>query len=399
MSWQDDLRRLDADLAAGRIEPSVHRKQRDELLAAASGSTVPSPVPSPLRRPGNRSWQSANPAYDRPAGPTPAPVVPPQATGPRPPTPQDRPWMRSAPSAAKPGGIPGIPELPDHMTTAPSPADIVPTRYLRVDGPNQQHATPSRFPPVAGGAGPAEPPLPEPEGAGRHRWQTDPAGEEEPSRGVPAWLFITLAVVLVVGLVAGGIYWFGKKDAAPSDVASPPPASSSAPPQTNGVVDPSLTLEQRLPALPGKANPADSTMSIDKALEAKVITEADAKQIRANNGKEVVFRASSDPAKPRDGNLLMAIPTLSVYDAKHLVTGLRQNLSGARLAATRLGPTEDDLMYTQRGTDGWVGILWYASGAVVVGIGVSQSGTADSAPLRSRLEAIRNTVTTVLPPG
>jgi len=205
-------------------------------------------------------------------------------------------------------------------------------------------------------------------------------------------------VVLVVGLVVGGIYWFGSKDTERSDVAVPPVPSSAAP-QTNGVLDPSLSLEQRLPALPGKANPANSTMAIDKALEAKVITEADARQIKANNGKEVIFRASSDPAKPRDGNLLVVVPTLSVFDAKHLVTGLRQNLSGARLAATRLGPTEDDLMYTQRGNDGWVGILWYSSGAVVVGVGVSQSGTADSGPLRSRLEAIRDSVTTVLPPG
>ena len=72
MSWQDDLRRLDADLAAGRIEPAAHRKQRDELLAQASGSTVPSPVPSPLRRPAT-AWHSTNPAAQPPVDPRTAP--------------------------------------------------------------------------------------------------------------------------------------------------------------------------------------------------------------------------------------------------------------------------------------------------------------------------------------
>ncbi|MEQ0561389.1 hypothetical protein ABJI51_26705 [Amycolatopsis sp. NEAU-NG30] len=394
MSWQEDLRRLDADLAAGRIEPAAHRKQRDELLAAASGSTVPSPVPSPLRRPDNRSWQSTNPAHDRPAEPVPAPAVPPQPVA-KAPTPQERPWMRG-PHVPRTSSIP---ELPDHMTTAPSPADIVPTRYLRVEGTNLQHTTPSRFPPVGGGPGTAEaPPFGEPEGSGRHRWQTSPPAGDGSRRGLPAWLVVTLGVVLVAGLVAGGILWFGGKDDDQSGVAVPPP-SPSVPSATNGVADPSLTLEQRLPTLPGKANPANATMTVEKALEAKVITEADAQQIRASNAKEVIFRASSDPGKASDGNLLMVIPTLSVFDAKHLVTGLRQNLSGAQLAATRLGPTDDDLMYTQRGSDSWVGILWYSSGAVAVGIGVSQAGTADSGALRSRLEAIRASVTAVLPPG
>jgi hypothetical protein len=322
---------------------------------------------------------------------------------PKPPTPAERPWMRKpqSPKTHPPGGIP---LLPDHMTTAPSPADITPTRYLRVDGPGAHQTTPSRFPPVVPEAGSAPPPdPPEPDARGKHRWEHLGTDAEGTGRR-PAWLFLTLGVVLVLALVVGGTYWLGTRNDGPSDVALPPVPTSpvptfSVPSATNNAVDPSVSLEQRLPALPGKPNTSNSTMSIDKALEAKVITAADASQIRRNNAKEIIFRASSDAGKPRDGNLMMAIPTLSVFDAKHLAAGLRQNLSGAKLAATRLGPTEDDLMYTQRGSDNWVGILWYASGAVVVGIGVSQAGTADSAGLRSRLKAIQESVTAVLPPG
>ncbi|MFJ9784462.1 hypothetical protein ACIRSS_33145 [Amycolatopsis sp. NPDC101161] len=384
MSWQEDLRRLDADLAAGRIEPATHRKQRDELLAAASGSTVPSPVPSPLRRPGGqRSWQSTNPASAPPAEPVPAP-----RPVSKPVTPQERPWMRT-PQAAKTPAPSGIPALPDHMTTAPSPADIVPTRYLRVDGHVPVPPPLSRFPPVAGDAGAPTGPEAEP---GRHRFP----GRED-GQGRPVWLFLTLGVVVVLVLVVGGTYWLGTRTDNHSDAALPLVPTTAAP--TNGAIDPQIPLDQRLPALPGKPNDADSTMSIDKALEAKVITEADAKQLQSHNAKEIIFRASSDLAKPRNGNLLMAIPTLSVFDAKHLAAGLRNNLSGAHLAATQIGPTDNDLMYTQRGTDGWVAILWYSSGAVVVGVGVSQRETGDSAELQARLKAIRDTVATVLPPG
>jgi hypothetical protein len=395
MSWQEDLRRLDADLAAGRIEPAAHRKQRDELLAAASGSTVPSPVPSPLHRPGARSWQSTNPAYGQPTEPTPPP-----RPAPKQPTVAERPWIRNQPQGSSTPPTSAVPALPDHMTTAPSPADIVPTRYLRVDGPTPQHTTPSRFPPVVSEPGSA-PPLspPEPENGGKHRWAHTAADEPETSQSRPTWLFVTLGVLVVLILIVGGNYWLGRKTEEPVGASLSPVLTTPPPTTPNAVTDPSVSLDQRLPALPGKPNPGNSTMSVDKALEAKVITAADATQIRANNAKEIIFRASSDPAKPRNGNLMMAIPTLSVFDAKHLAAALRQNLSGAKLAATRLGPTENDLMYTQRGDDGWVGILWYSSGAVVVGVGVSQQGTADSGTLQSRLEAIRDSVTAVLPAG
>jgi hypothetical protein len=40
MAWQDDLKNLDDELSAGRIQAEEYRKRRDELLAAASSNPV-----------------------------------------------------------------------------------------------------------------------------------------------------------------------------------------------------------------------------------------------------------------------------------------------------------------------------------------------------------------------
>src|SRR5690349_10803482 len=100
MNWQEELRRLDAELAAGTITRHEHRKQRDELLAAVSGGGITSPVAAPLGQagvhPGPSGWQSANPG--RSAGPppnTPEPAAPRQPE-PEPPRPDPKPAPPSA---------------------------------------------------------------------------------------------------------------------------------------------------------------------------------------------------------------------------------------------------------------------------------------------------------------
>ena len=47
MSWQEELRALDAELAEKRIAPAEYRRRRDNLLAAASGGLPPATGPFP----------------------------------------------------------------------------------------------------------------------------------------------------------------------------------------------------------------------------------------------------------------------------------------------------------------------------------------------------------------
>lgn len=393
MSWQEDLRRLDADLAAGRIEPGLHRKQRDELLAQASGSTVPSPVPSPLRRPGASTWHSTNPAHGQQLPPPPWRVQAPQPRSETPPEQLAQPIparpprqpARNAPSPRAPEKTlsPGSPEFPDHLTTAPSPADIVPTRYLRVDG---QSGSPSRFPPLAPDHGRPAPQVPQ----GRHRWDDEPPAP--PSRSKPTWLFLTLGVLLALALVAAGTWWIGENSGDTATAPSGPPA----PP--GNALDLSLTLEGRLPLLPGTQSVDNSTMSVDKALAKNAVTKADADLIVASGAAEIIYRATSDPANVNNGTLLLAIPTPSMIQARQLVTGLRQNLVDAGFTGAGLAPG-GDIAFTRHNDDGWVSALWYASGPVVVGLGVSQPHSADPAPLRPRLEQILDLARKTMPAG
>ncbi|ATY15869.1 hypothetical protein CU254_39920 [Amycolatopsis sp. AA4] len=485
MSWQEELRRLDAELAAGRLGHAEHRRQRDELLAEASGGGAASPVASPLRQdsgsptwsapapqatPGAESQQAPSaaaesstpeagtpqniatmtghgpfdgpmiarrvapdgtalpstppggaPAPEQPAAPffspPPSPAAPPsQATPPAPHQPQPQlpaqpgTWPGVAPvqwhppgqqpnqqqpsqpvvgwastnpampapeppaveaflnSAAAPAAektqpafshTPGTPFSTDRPTTAPSPADDRPTAVF--------------------GAIPANGAQPEP----RRLWEDD----AKPRRSRPTWLFLSLAVLVVLALVVGGIWFIGAKNDS-NDTAAPPPAAASAP-NTQPA-----SLEDKLPTLPGTPNPENSTMALDKAVQAKAVSDADANLMRAAGADQLVYHSYGSP---EGGTTLIAVPTPSKAQAGQLVQGLRQNLVTGGFDSSPFGPAATDLLYTGSSPAGRVLAFWYTSGGVSVGIGVSGPVGQDPAALRSRMEQIRAKVAAALP--
>jgi hypothetical protein len=344
MGWQEELRRLDVELANGRITHENHRKQRDELLAAASAGGDPSPVASPLRRPAgpaNQQWQSANP--DLQGRPT-APVTPLP-----PPTP--------APLFTT-----------DRRTTAPSPADQRNTDHLPLNAGRMDSPTvvlPAVLPPPQPPPRtyrPAGAPVSAPVRHGRKR----------------TWLFIALGVLLVLALIIGGTWWLGVGQ-----------RTSEQPAQSQSQAD---ALADRLPALPGTANPKNATMSIAKGLELGLYPARTADTLTRNGSTEVIFRGSAEGSR---GYLVMVIPTGSPTAAQAVVEQLYQSA-----LTSGFTQVQSDLR-AATGIDGKTRLnaTWYASGSTVVSVGLSQPANVDQATLTAHQAQTVRSMRDVLPAG
>lgn len=343
MSWQDELRRLDAELATGKISLHDHRKQRDELLAAASGGFTPSPVASPLSPP---QW----------------PTEPP---------PEPTPNASAALLAS------------DRPTSAPSPADERPTDSMRY--PSFEDA-PTVITRAVRPGGPLPTLTPQYPAA-------PPGGPTVPMRRArrgPTWVFLTFGVLIVLVLVVGASWYFGVHN------NNPTATSPTAPVNPTDAVS---VAEAKLPTLPGAASPNNSTMSIDKAVQLQLISQADAGVMEAGGAQEIVVRASADPANTPNGNMLLAVPASSAVEASKLVATLRKNLTDNGFTPLPLGPANADLAFSGSNPGGRVSALWYTTGPLAIGIGVSQPLNGNPAQLRSRLEQIHAQVTGALPAG
>jgi len=345
MSWQDELRRLDAELASGKITLHDHRKQRDELLAAASGGFAPSPVAAPLTPPA-------------PPEPEPAPE----------PVKEKEPSVSASLLATT------------RPTTAPSPADERPTEqmpYPRI------HEAPTVVTRAIGPLPGLTPPPQRPPGV-----PPLPTVAAQRPRRKPTWLFLALGVALVLAMIVGATLFLNARE--DSSTASPTTANV-APADALGMA------EAKLPTLPGAASPNNGTMALDKAVSLQLISQADADLMKTSGADELVFRASADPANSPNGAMTIVVPASARAAADQLAAGLRQNLIDNGFTTSPLGQSESELAFTGSNPSGRVMALWYTSGSLAVGMGVSQPLTGDPVELRDRLNQIRSQVTAALP--
>jgi len=386
MGWQEELRQLDVDLANGTIDHDRHRKLRDELLASASGGSAPSPVASPLRRRGGQQpvWQSTNPGS---AEPKPVePKSPPRQQQPTRPQPAPSP-----PKQPKP-----VPFETDRRTTAPSPADERPTDFLPYPKPKQSPydaatvVRPAVLPPPP-------PQRAEPVSAGHTPEQPRPIDldsyEPPRDRQRPVWLFVSLGVLLVAALIAGGMWALSSRDKG-DVVAAPPSPSSSAPSSSSQVASPAPKPVDipALPKLPGTQNPANTTsLTVAKGLEMGLYSQADADTFTRNGVTQLAFNGSAEGSR---GYLVLVVPTSGPPAAKTLVDYLYKSAIN-----TGFTPVKSDEL-AAAGADGktrW-NATWYASGDKVVSVGLSQPMAADKAILKTRHDQTVKALLKVLPP-
>jgi hypothetical protein len=114
VSWQEDLHRLEHDLAMGRLSAEDYRRQRDELLAAANaGQASTNPAPG---QPGQQGQPTGTPPGGMPTGTpgagfpapsgTPGGGFPAQTGGP------GGGFPGQSPTGTPPGGFPGQQQAP-----------------------------------------------------------------------------------------------------------------------------------------------------------------------------------------------------------------------------------------------------------------------------------------------
>ncbi|MEU6641404.1 hypothetical protein ABZ863_02530 [Saccharomonospora sp. NPDC046836] len=279
MTWQERLRRLDAELAAGTISHDQHRRRREDILAEASGSPLVSPPATPHDNPdGAPRWQAANPAASAQLNPQPSA----QAAVP----PSQQPTTPALPQKVNPAALLAT----SRPTTAPSPADTELTMPI-----SRLHVPP--------------PPIPA-ENRGRTR----------------TWLLISLGVFLALAAIIGGAWWLGR-----GDTTDPAPGQETSTQQD-------VALEDRLPVLPGQPNPQNSTVAVRRGADLGLYTEQTAALLTRNGAQEVLYRASADGPT---AYFLLAIPMASPDAARNTAQQMRDSALGA--GYTRSSAPDDTL--------------------------------------------------------
>jgi hypothetical protein len=372
MGWQEELRRLDAELAAGRITHDRHRKLREELLASASGGAAPSPVASPLRRRAEQPWQSTNPGL--PPAPAAAAITPP-------------------PKPVPPSF------LTDRPTSAPSPADL--RRTDSIPYPQQNNA-PINRPAVPQPAVP--PPLPPPIPANAARPETtrpmdDPFRAK--SRNRPTWVFLAAGVLLVLALIIVGVWWVRPGTGNTQAATTAPSQPTTAPPMGSTTVPPSpqeppavLTpaeVAKLLPPLPGTPNKNNATMTIAKGTELNLYPSQAAAVFSKDGATEVIYRSTVDGPYIY---FVLAFPTKTPQNAQDIANYLYQGAQSGGFTptqgdvATVIG-TKDNRRMTGS---------WYASGTTAMTVWASQPVESSETDLTQRLTQTLASLQKALPP-
>lgn len=351
VSWQEDLRRIDADLAAGKLSKEQYAVKREELLAEASSA----------------STRTAGQEAQRPA---------------------DVPAKGSRQVPAK--------DLltTDRPTTAPSPADERSTDSMPHPRPQPvQQPVPVR---------PGEIPPPVPAARPRRINDVPPPEPPPPDRHNGAaltWLFLGLGLLLVVGLIGAGVWWLAADDS--GDTAGPPPAptsepASSPPPTTTGKPE----LIDRLPELPGVLNRNSGTFSAAEGAERKLYGDDEALLLEQQGVKKVTWKGSSRRAgKAEMAYVVLVADNSSARKAESTAKALRA-LSKSRVPAAEGLPGYKQLPTFRRISEqSNVYRVIYTSGSRTVRVGVVQSPGTDAKRLSAELADLLEQITAELPPS
>ncbi|CRK60785.1 hypothetical protein [Alloactinosynnema sp. L-07] len=330
MSWQEELRSLDEELATGRLSADEYRVRRDNILSSAAGTATPTPVAPPPNP--SEQTQAIRPV-----------TLPPPVSADNPDKTQivnigdgertqvvgsDRTqavggWQTARPNpgdAERTQVVPGVPGQQQMGGMMPRPA---PNPYAQPNPWHQQQdeiSPPwagSEFPPMAAGGSPD--------------WirQGPEVFDSGSSGGGKKALIIGLVVLVLAGLGAGGYFLFRPKNEAggqtPTNTSSaePAPTTTTKPKPT----DPNVAAFEELPGPPASTQQLGEVTEVARLVEMKLVDQPEATLITAAGitkvpWKSAVRKAPEDGPTP-DAMNTVVIPTKSEADAQKLLADLR----------------------------------------------------------------------------
>ncbi|MEV6640900.1 hypothetical protein [Amycolatopsis sp. NPDC051371] len=391
MSWQEELRRLDEELAAGKLSADDYRLRRDQVLSSAVGVenqqlpqqpstssadetqvitpiSPPGGIPQPNQAGGDAertqavAWHAQQQAQPGGAGAT--AFVPPV---------QSQPF-------SPPGGFappPNTDDSPERTQVVRNTGEYQPNYGEYTQQPPAQpgwNQVPpgSAAPPWGGGDAGAQ------HGANDLSWmrQGPESYFETKSKSGKKKGISIVAAVLVVLLAGFAIWWFGLRGDSNS-VANPSTSNSptSAPSTT---APPPSVAPTRVPPMPGKASEKNGTMGVDDAVDKEFLTAAEADSIKSTGSAYVTCQASTNT--PFDYSVLL-VNTKSVEDANRLAKAMQKPAASTNLqpVGDHAGLPQSVAVFKAVLSDHTAYRAVYVSGAAVLRIDVNQAPATDTA--------------------
>ncbi|WP_191302227.1 SHOCT domain-containing protein [Lentzea cavernae] len=214
MTWQDELKKLDDELASGRISADDYRRRRDEVLAGSAGG-------------GQAQQQPQQAAFARPF-----------KWEAKPPTSQSPDATQVVHNQPQPGQQP---QPPQQQNPNPDATQVVNTQRQSADAERTQFVTPVSPQGPWGQQGPQQQaPAPPPWVSGDYdqfnqqpaSWSHGPEVFDEAGGKGKGRIFAIIGVVLVLALIGGGVWWFVGRDSGSSTANTTTQSTSQTPTTT-----------------------------------------------------------------------------------------------------------------------------------------------------------------------
>jgi hypothetical protein len=383
MTWQEELRQLDSALAGGELSANEYRKRRDEILAAASSAQPPSPVLGPPETPpaaGAPDAEAPNAAEvtqvvsvdtGDSSGEVTQIISDPAKNGDNATehTQIVAPVVTEEPAAAQTQAQPNQQGQPAAWATLP---------------PTHQSATSvGNFPPVPPQvAGPAVTPLD----------AQDLFTSNKSPQGPKPWL-IVVAIVVVLAIAGGAVWWFGFRDSGDSNTANPQDTSQGGEPTGSTPEPVDITKIE----LPGEAAGNTGEMDIKRASELQVIAPSEATLLADAGATQLTYSGYAD------GNyrfLLYAYKSQSAAQAKELTGKILDVQKEIGFTDTTVDGIPDGVTLTTVSNKDAAALRGvYTYGDTTIQLSVLQVPVGDVAELHAQFQQAMTAVTDAAPPA